>query len=103
MDYFQLMGFGPDGWGYDMLKATGMTVAVAFSGFAIGLVFGCLGAAASFQARALFRQRHPLTRQRFVAFRTCLSSICFTSDRAPSFPVLPHFSEVAVSLELRRF
>ncbi|WP_250995652.1 ABC transporter permease [Agrobacterium vitis] len=54
MDYFQLMGFGPDGWGYEMLKATGRTVAVAFSGFAIGLVFGCLGAAASFSSsRAL--------------------------------------------------
>ncbi|WP_222308125.1 ABC transporter permease [Rhizobium leguminosarum] len=48
MEYFQLMGFGPDGWGSDMLKATAMTVAVAFCGFATGLVFGCLGAAASF-------------------------------------------------------
>ncbi|AKC10927.1 MULTISPECIES: octopine ABC transporter permease OccQ [Rhizobium/Agrobacterium group] len=47
MDYSQLMGFGPDGWGYDMLRATAMTMAVAFSGFTIGLVFGCLGAAAS--------------------------------------------------------
>ncbi|MDE3823138.1 ABC transporter permease subunit [Sinorhizobium meliloti] len=48
MGYLQLMGFGPDGWGSDMLRATGMTVAVASSGFAIGLVFGCLGATASF-------------------------------------------------------
>ncbi len=48
MDYFQLMGFSADGWGHDMLRATGMTVAVAFIGFAVGLIFGCLGAAASF-------------------------------------------------------
>jgi len=48
MDYFQLMGFGPEGWGWDMLRATGMTVAVALSGFAVGLIFGCLGAAACF-------------------------------------------------------
>jgi len=48
------MGFGPDGWGNDMLRATGMTVAVAFCGFLIGLAFGCLGAAASFsRSRAL--------------------------------------------------
>lgn len=42
------MGFGPDGWGRDMLMATGVTVAVAFCGFALGAILGCLGAAASF-------------------------------------------------------
>lgn len=46
LDYFRLMGFGPDGWGRDMLAATGMTVAVSVVGFAIGIVLGCLGAAA---------------------------------------------------------
>lgn len=47
MNYLQLMGFGPDGWGYDMLAATGMTVAVAVCGFLTGAVLGCLGAAAA--------------------------------------------------------
>jgi octopine/nopaline transport system permease protein len=42
------MGFGPDGWGQDMLMATGVTVAVALCGFLLGAVLGCLGAAASF-------------------------------------------------------
>jgi octopine/nopaline transport system permease protein len=48
VDYLRLMGFGPDGWGYSMLAAAGMTVAVALCGFLIGAVLGCLGAAASF-------------------------------------------------------
>jgi len=55
MDYVQLMGFGPDGWGRDMLWATGVTVAVALCGFAIGLGFGCLGAAASFSGTRALR------------------------------------------------
>lgn len=48
MDYLRLMGFGPDGWGYSLLAATGMTVAVAVCGFLVGAMLGCLGAAASF-------------------------------------------------------
>ena len=46
MSYFEIIGFGPGGWGPDMLKATTMTVLVAVSGFASGLLFGLLGAAA---------------------------------------------------------
>ncbi|WP_284144934.1 ABC transporter permease [Tianweitania aestuarii] len=42
------MGFGPNGWGYGMLAATGMTVAVALCGYLIGSVLGSLGAAAAF-------------------------------------------------------
>ncbi len=46
MQYFQLMGFGPDGWGRDMLAAAGMTIGVSIVGFVAGVLFGCCGAAA---------------------------------------------------------
>ena len=37
---FELMGFGPQGWGTAMLTATGVTLAVAVCGFLIGAVVG---------------------------------------------------------------
>ena len=40
MSYFELMGFGPKGWGWPMLMAAGMTVAVASCGFLVGSVLG---------------------------------------------------------------
>jgi octopine/nopaline transport system permease protein len=40
MSYFELMGFGPNGWGPAMLRAAGMTLAVASCGFLIGSVIG---------------------------------------------------------------
>jgi octopine/nopaline transport system permease protein len=46
MSYFELMGFGPRGWGVAMLLAAGMTLAVASTGFLIGAVFGAIAAAA---------------------------------------------------------
>ncbi|GHD22205.1 nopaline transport system permease protein NocQ [Tianweitania populi] len=55
MDYLQLMGFGPNGWGYGMLAATGMTVAVALCGYLIGSILGSLGAAAAFSRFMLLR------------------------------------------------
>lgn len=42
--YWELMGFGPRGWGLLMLQAAAMTVAVSASGFALGAVLGTLGA-----------------------------------------------------------
>ncbi len=42
MSYFELMGFGPKGWGWPMLMAAGMTVAVASCGFLAGSVIGSL-------------------------------------------------------------
>ncbi len=52
--YLDLMGFAEGAWGMDMLRATGVTLCVALSGFAAGAVFGCLSAAASFSSlRAL--------------------------------------------------
>ncbi|EEQ92905.1 octopine/nopaline transport system permease protein [Ochrobactrum intermedium] len=53
--YLDLMGFAEDGWGYDMLRATGMTLAVAFCGFAAGAVFGIVAAAASFSSQRILR------------------------------------------------
>ena len=53
--YLDLMGFSEDGWGYDMLRATGMTLAVAFCGFAAGAVFGMIAAAASFSSQRILR------------------------------------------------
>ncbi|HEY8384060.1 MAG TPA: ABC transporter permease subunit [Microvirga sp.] len=38
--YFELIGFGPRGWGYSLLIATGMTLAVAFCGFLAGALIG---------------------------------------------------------------
>lgn len=46
MPFFELMGFGPRGWGVPMLLATAMTLAVASTGFLVGAVIGALAAAA---------------------------------------------------------
>jgi octopine/nopaline transport system permease protein len=42
MSYFELMGFGPNGWGWPMLVAAAMTVAVASCGFLAGSILGAL-------------------------------------------------------------
>ncbi len=43
-DSLQLLGFGPGGWGWPLLWATGTTIAVAVTAFAGG---ACIGAAAA--------------------------------------------------------
>ena len=42
----ELLSFGPNGWGGQLLMGTAMTVAVAVSAFAFGIVVGSLGASA---------------------------------------------------------
>ena len=42
----ELLSFGDAGWGDEMLRAAGMTLAVSVSAMLLGLVFGMLGAAA---------------------------------------------------------
>jgi octopine/nopaline transport system permease protein len=42
LSYIDLVGFGPNGWGFALLRATGMTLAVAFCGFLAGAVIGSL-------------------------------------------------------------
>lgn len=53
--YLDLMGLTDGGWGKDMLKATFVTITVALSGFAIGAMFGCIAAAASFSSLRVIR------------------------------------------------
>jgi octopine/nopaline transport system permease protein len=43
---FELLGFGPNGWGLALIRATGMTLAVALCGFLIGALIGTLVALA---------------------------------------------------------
>ena len=42
MSYFELMSFGPNGWGWAMVTAAGMTLLVASLGFLAGAVIGSL-------------------------------------------------------------
>ena len=44
LDYLTLVGFGPTGWGLQLLRAAAMTLAVSAAAIATGLVFGTLGA-----------------------------------------------------------
>ncbi len=50
-----LLGFGPDGWGLPLLKATGMTLAAAVCGFTLGAGFGICGAALKLSRRTVLR------------------------------------------------
>jgi octopine/nopaline transport system permease protein len=52
---FELLGFGPDGWGQPLLKATGMTLAAAVCGFGLGASFGICGAALKLSRRGMLR------------------------------------------------
>jgi octopine/nopaline transport system permease protein len=38
--YFELIGFGPNGWGLSLLRAAGVTLAVAMCGFLAGAIIG---------------------------------------------------------------
>ena len=44
MGSFYLVGFGPGGWGGEIIEATLMTVAVSICAFLFGMVFGTFGA-----------------------------------------------------------
>ncbi len=41
---FDLLGFGPQGWGLPLLKAAGITLSAAICGFLLGSVLGLIGA-----------------------------------------------------------
>lgn len=51
----ELLSFGPGGWGWQMLTGLGMTIAVAVSSFALGIMFGSLGAAAKLGGSLVLR------------------------------------------------
>jgi len=55
LDGLVLIGFGPTGWGLQLLRATLMTVSVSVAAFATGLVFGTIGAAAKLSGRRAAR------------------------------------------------
>jgi octopine/nopaline transport system permease protein len=44
VEFFEVMGFGPRGWGLSMLAAAGMTVVVSTAAFFIGMAIGTIGA-----------------------------------------------------------
>lgn len=52
---FELLVFGADGWGDEMLQGAAMTVAVATASFLLGAVFGSLGAAAKLGGNVVLR------------------------------------------------
>ena len=55
LSYFELMGFGPQGWGPVMLQATGITVVLSICGFLLGNIFGSLAATAKLGNSPLLR------------------------------------------------
>lgn len=54
-NFFQMMGFGPLGWGYAMLSAAGTTIGLAFCGFFLGTVIGSVGAWAKIRGGLVLR------------------------------------------------
>jgi octopine/nopaline transport system permease protein len=56
MPYFELMGFGPRGWGWYMVSAAGMTLAVSVSALAVGVLLGSLAAAAKLSRSRIARR-----------------------------------------------
>ena len=43
-DYFELIGFGDEGWGQPLLTAAATTIAVSLAAYGVGLALGLLGA-----------------------------------------------------------
>lgn len=54
LNFIQVVGFGPNGWGMVLLGGAGVTLAVAVSGMLLGMVFGTLGAWAKISKRVPF-------------------------------------------------
>ena len=52
---YELIGFGPQGWGLPLINAAGITIAAAASGFLLGSVLGVAGAVLKLSRRALLR------------------------------------------------
>lgn len=53
--YFELIGFGEHGWGFLLLKAMFMTIAIASSGFVFGAFFGAIIAYTKLSASRILR------------------------------------------------
>ncbi|PVZ08655.1 MULTISPECIES: ABC transporter permease [unclassified Pseudomonas] len=52
---YDLIGFGPQGWGLPLLSAAGITIAAAISGFVLGSFLGICGAALKLSRNPLLR------------------------------------------------
>jgi octopine/nopaline transport system permease protein len=55
ISYFELIGFGPNGWGFALLSAAGVTLAVACVGFLVGSLIGTLVAWAKLSRNLIAR------------------------------------------------
>lgn len=55
MNYFELIGFGENGWGGSLLLATRVTILVSVSGFSLGVVIGIVAAFARLSTAVLPR------------------------------------------------
>lgn len=55
MSYFELISFGPDGWGGLLLAAAGITLSVALGGFLLGSVLGTIVAGARLSRHRFLR------------------------------------------------
>jgi octopine/nopaline transport system permease protein len=53
--FADLMGFGPGGWGFSMLRGAATTLAVAVAGFLLGLLIGVAGAFAKIAGGPVLR------------------------------------------------
>jgi octopine/nopaline transport system permease protein len=56
MSYFTLMGFGPSGWGWQLARATMLTLSVSACAFVVGIGFGTLGAWARLSPSGMIRR-----------------------------------------------
>lgn len=52
---FELLSFGPTGWGDEMVRGTGVTIAVALLAYAVGIVMGSLAAGAKLAGGVVLR------------------------------------------------
>ncbi len=51
LNFFQVIGFGPNGWGLTLLSGAAVTLAVALCGMLFGILIGTLGAWAKISNR----------------------------------------------------
>ncbi|MGY2236602.1 ABC transporter permease [Pseudomonas gingeri] len=55
LSIFELIGFGPHGWGLPLLTAASITLAAAVSGFTLGSLLGVIGAALKLSRSRILR------------------------------------------------
>src|SRR4051794_759610 len=53
--FTRLVGFGPDGWGGQILSGTVVTIEISVASYVVGLLLGLVGVAAKLSGSAAFR------------------------------------------------